>query len=297
MSLNRVTQNMVTQRSLQGLQISASRLADVQEQLTSRKLVNRPSDSPTTTTTSMRLRSDLADVSQFVRNASDGQGWLDQTDTSLQTVLAETRRAHNLVINARNASVTSVSSREALAIEIDQLRESLIAQSNTTYMGRPVFGGVTAGGLAYDANGTYVGSTAGTVTRTVAEGVTVRVDTDARAVFGPDGDNLFDTLDAAAIAIRAGDDAGLATALDKLAGSMETIGAALADVGGRTNRVESAMSKAQDRELTVAGQLSQIEDVDIARASMDLALQEVGYQAALSATARVIQPSLVDFLR
>ena len=43
--------------------------------------------------------------------------------------------------------------------------------------------------------------------------------------------------------------------------------------------------------------LSEVENVDIAKAIVDLQLQEVAYQAALGATARVIQPSLLDFLR
>ncbi|MFC6154142.1 flagellar hook-associated protein FlgL [Nocardioides yefusunii] len=297
MSINRVTQNMVTQRSLQGLQSSAARLAATQEQLTTGKLVNRPSDSPTSTTTSMRLRSNRADAEQFVRNASDGRGWLGQLDTTLQTSLNETRRARELVLQARSGAVTSVSSREALAVEVDQLRESLISLANTTYLGRPVFGGVTAGGVAFDADGTYVGTTTGEVTRTVAEGVTVRVDMDATAVYGPAGANLFADLEAASIAIRTGDDAGLATALDSLAAGMERLTAGLAEVGGRTNRVESSLDKARDRELSLRNQLSELEEVDIARVSMDLALGEVTYQAALSATARVIQPSLLDYLR
>ena len=41
----------------------------------------------------------------------------------------------------------------------------------------------------------------------------------------------------------------------------------------------------------------EIENVDLAEATIQLKMQEVGYQAALGATSRVIQPSLLDFLR
>ena len=40
-----------------------------------------------------------------------------------------------------------------------------------------------------------------------------------------------------------------------------------------------------------------MENVDVAQAIVDLQMQEVAYQAALGATARVIQPTLLDFLR
>jgi flagellar hook-associated protein 3 FlgL len=43
-------------------------------------------------------------------------------------------------------------------------------------------------------------------------------------------------------------------------------------------------------------QRSGIEDVDMAEVLMDLQLQQVAYQAALNVTAKVLQPSLMDFL-
>jgi len=54
---------------------------------------------------------------------------------------------------------------------------------------------------------------------------------------------------------------------------------------------------AQDRLLSVTTQLSDIEDIDLPKTIMDMQLQQTSYQAALAATAKVIQPSLIDFLR
>jgi flagellar hook-associated protein 3 FlgL len=54
---------------------------------------------------------------------------------------------------------------------------------------------------------------------------------------------------------------------------------------------------AQDHLLSVTSQLSDIEDVDLPKAIMELQIQQTSYQAALAATAKVIQPSLIDFLR
>lgn len=297
MSVTRVTQTMMSQRSLQGMQLSLSNLARTQEQLSSGRILNRPSDSPTDTTAAMRLRSSLADARQHVRSAEDGKGWLNQADTTLQSMLNETRRARELVLQGANGGVMSASAREALAIEVDQLRESLISQANTTYLERPVFGGVTGGDVAYDPDGNYVGTTAGQVTRTVADGVTIRVDLDAAAVFGPHGANLFDDLAAAADALRTGDPAGISASLDKLHLGMERLTNGLAEVGGRTQRLEAALQRAKDGELSLTSSLTEIENVDLPKAMVELQLQEVAYQAALGATARVLQPSLLDFLR
>jgi flagellar hook-associated protein 3 FlgL len=70
-----------------------------------------------------------------------------------------------------------------------------------------------------------------------------------------------------------------------------------ADVGSRTTRIEQARTAATDAQLRLTTSLSEVENTDLPKATVDLKLQEVAYQAALGATARVMQPSLLDFLR
>lgn len=296
MSITRVTQNMMTQRSLAGLQGGLSRVADLQEQVSSGKRLTRPSDSPADTVSAMRLRSSIAEVAQHRRNAEDGQGWLSRVDQTLQSAIDQTRKARELGLQGANTGAGSATSREALAVEIEQLRDSVLTLANAQHLGRPVFGGVTAGSVAYDARGSFVG-VRGEVSRTVGEGVKVRVDLDAEAAFGPEGRNLFDNLSAMAAAVRAGDTAAVRGGLDAVAGDLDRLGVALADVGSRATRVDRAMQSAVDRELELTGSLARVENVDLPVALMELQMQESAYQAALAATSRVMQPSLLDFMR
>ena len=46
MTLNRVTQNMMSHRALDGLQAGLGRLSHIQEQLSTGRIINRPSDDP-----------------------------------------------------------------------------------------------------------------------------------------------------------------------------------------------------------------------------------------------------------
>lgn len=293
--ITRVTQNMMSQRSLDGLQLGLGRVARIQEQLSTGRVLNRPSDSPTDTTSAMRIRSTLAATKQYARNGLDGQGWLNQIDTTLQSAVHQTTRARELGMQGMNGAA-SPAAREALASEVEQLRDSLISLGNTRYLERPVFGGITAGDVAYDPDGTYVG-TPGAVNRTIAEGVKVRVDLDAEEAFGPHGDNVFDHLSAMANALRAGDSAALQSSLTAVGADLERFTSGLAQVGSRTNRIDTAVQRTMDDELDLTSSLSEIENVDLPRAMVDLQLQQVAYQAALAATSRVIQPSLIDFLR
>ncbi|GCD89526.1 flagellar hook-associated protein FlgL [Nocardioides sp. LS1] len=295
MTVTRVTQTMLSRRALDGLQAGLGRVSRVQEQLSTGRIINRPSDDPTGATAAMRLRSSVADQQQYARNANDGAGWLDHIDTTLGSMTSQVRRARELAIGGINGAVGGPS-REAMATEVDQLRAGLIGDANATYLGRPVFGGITSGAAAYDATGAYIGKP-GEVVRTVADGVKVRVDQDGPSAFGIDGDSVFDHLATLSTALRAGDQAGIATAIDVLDKDGTRITNARTDVGTRAARIEQAHALAGDAELSLTSALSEIENTDLPKATVDLQLQQVAYQAALAATAKVIQPSLMEFLR
>ncbi len=296
MTISRITQNMMMSRSYDSLQTALNRLAKNQEQLSTGRILNRPSDSPTDTTSAMRIRASIADQKQYTRNAEDGIGWLGEIDSSLMSVADQVRRAKELALAGANSSNSSAQAREAFAVEVDQIRDSLIESANATYLGRPVFGGLVDGAKAYDSTGAFVG-VPGDVSRTVGKGVKVPVNVNGPEVFGPEGANIFDDLAELSAALRSGDDAAIQGKLGALDTALSRVTSTLGDVGARYNRLERASQAADDLALSLSSSLSEVENVDLARATMDLKLNEVAYQAGLAATARLVQPSLSDFLR
>ena len=296
MVVARMTQKMMSQQALAGMQMGLDRLAKVQEQLATGRVINRPSDDPTGATSAMRIRTSVAEQRQFSRNAGDALAWLNQVDATLSSITGQVRRAREVALQGANDGSMGPQAREALATEIDQLREGLVATANATYLGRPVLGGITAGNEAYAADGSWVG-VSGSVMRTIADGVRIRVDVEGPTALGPDGDSVFDHLEALAVALRAGDTATVSATIDDLAADGARITDTQSAVGARTVRVEQAQKAAVDADLSLRSSLSEIENTDLAKATVDLKLQEVAYQAALAATARVMQPSLLDFLR
>src|SRR5262245_53927033 len=154
----RVTQNSIANRSLNGLQGNLNRLSKLQEQLSSGRQISRPSDSPAGTVTALGVRSDIRATQQFERNADNGLGWLTAAGTALTSGLEQVRRVRELTLSGMSSGTGgSVESREALAAEVDNIRESLLGIANTRYGDRPVFGGTTSGGSAYAADASYVG--------------------------------------------------------------------------------------------------------------------------------------------
>ncbi len=296
MSTLRLTQNMLVDRSVNRLQLGLSNLASVQERLSTGRRLNRPSDSPTDTTSAMRLRSSLKAVEQQSRNAQDGLGRLGLVDQTLSTVSENIRRAREIALQGANTGGLDQNARNALATELDHIRAHLLGQANTTYLTRPVFGGVTAGSQAYDATGTFTG-TPGAIPRRVGDDVRVDVSVDGRSVFGDGTTSVFAEIEDLATALRSSDHAGVQTGLAELGARVSTVANAHAGVGAAYKRIEQAEATLLNRKLDLTGSLSEVENVDLAEATIDVHMQEVAYQAALAATSRVLQPSLLDFLR
>jgi flagellar hook-associated protein 3 FlgL len=82
--------------------------------------------------------------------------------------------------------------------------------------------------------------------------------------------------------------------------ALQVTGQNIADVnteGSRYHQIEIMQERNRANQLESQNQLSEVEGVDLPAALVDLQLQEVAYQAALDATAKALQPSLMDFLR
>jgi flagellar hook-associated protein 3 FlgL len=290
----RVTQRSISTTTSSNLQLNLSRMQRIQEQLSSGRQLNLPSDSPTGTVSALRLRADLRRSEQLVRNAGDGIGWLASADTALTQGISAITRVRELALRGRNGSMAP-EDRAAIATEVDGLRDHLLAIANTSYLGRPLFGGTTAAPSAYDAAGVYQGD-AGSIDRTVLEGVSVQVNLVGPEAFGTAPNDVFTVLADISTHLRTNPSAldGDIQALDARALDVKT---SLAKVGARYNQVEAMRDRTETAQLDAKNALAEVESVDLPKAITELNLQNVAYQAALAATARVIQPSLVDFLR
>jgi flagellin-like hook-associated protein FlgL len=292
----RITQRAVALTSLQGLNRNLDAVGRLQQQLTSGRLINAPSDSPTGTNKAMQTRAEQAAVAQQGRNISDAKGWLEQADSSLREMLDATRRVRDLTVQGLNTGAGSDTSRQALATEVASLRDGLLSLANTAVQGRPIFGGVTPGAKAYNSDGTWAGLAGPAVTRRLSEGETVRVDLTGPEAFGADGTNLFDVVGRITTNLTA-DPAALEADLTALDGAIQRMSTSVADIGSRAARVERAEQLNFDRTLGLRSRLAETENVDLPETIMRLQMQQVGYEAALAATAKAISPTLLDYLR
>ncbi len=290
----RVTPQILARRTTTNMQATLSSLQQIQAEVSSQKRIQKPSDDPVGMVASMRLRSDVDRTAQISRNIDDATAWLGTADNSLNSVVQQINKARDLAIQAQNGTLTQTE-RDSIANQIDDIRQNIIGLANTQYAGRSIFAG-TVSGPAYDSSGNYLGNSVA-VDRTVAPGTRVQVNVTGDDVFGPAGADLFTNLSTLSTQIRTGTSSTIDTAVTALDTRTTTVQARLADVGARTNRVDAMKTRNGDDALSLKANLSDVEDVDLPKALMDMQMQQVAYQAALQTTAKVIQPSLVDFLK
>ena len=310
MTSPRITDSGVRMRSLASMQRTLARTQTAQDQISSGKQLRRPSDSPTGTVSALQLRGEIWANQKYAANADDAVGRLGTVQDTLQGSMSLVSKVRELTLAAASAGGGSTpQANAARAAEIEQIKGTLIQYANVKYLDRPVFGGATPDSAAYDPSGAYAGEQNGEVLRSIGPNAKVRVDVRGPEVFGADKitdangvetDNpaqLFRVLDSLAKAMKEGDSASISSGLKNLDKASELLNSTLSEVGARYNRVTQMKQSADDRLMSVSSQLSDIEDVDLPKAIMELQVQQTSYQAALAATAKVIQPSLIDFLR
>ncbi len=90
---------------------------------------------------------------------------------------------------------------------------------------------------------------------------------------------------------------GISKALSRIERQADNVNAIRAEIGVKTNRIELTTNRITDDTLNLKDLMSKNEDADIAEVIMNLKMEEYVYQASLSGGAKIIQPTLVDFIR
>lgn len=291
--ITRVTSQMMTQTALRNLQGGLNDLARLQAQATSQRAFAAPSDDPIAATATLDVHAAQRRTAQYARNIDDGLAWVTTVDNALAASTSLLGRVRDLTVQGANSGALDATAREAIAVELEGIRAEMLAQANTTLLGRSVFAG-TSTGAAFSADYSFNGVPGAEVNRRLSEGQTVRVDADGAEVFGSGADSVFALVDAIVADLRAGVNVGSRLAeIDARATAMLGVHGA---VGARQTQIERAKEAILDSTVSLEARRAAVEDVDTVEVLVKLRAQELVYQSALAVTGRVLQPQLMDFL-
>ena len=184
------------------------------------------------------------------------------------------------IINGAASSAVSLSSATTIAEVIDLINA---AASGT----------VTA---SIDSAGTSL-QVVSNNSSTIAVVNNVGTDTTAEELGIGGGRNVINTLFKLKQAMEYDDTFAILGSLANLDSGLETINESRAIYGAVARRIMSTEATHQQNIVNQKDQISNIEGADLVEAASEFAAMEAALQASLSSTARIIQPSLLDFLR
>lgn len=280
---------MLSNNMLRNLSNSYSRMDKLQDQISTQKKFTKPSDDPVAAMMGMNYRTDLNRIQQFTRNIGEVRNWVDSTDDALDKGVLALQRIRELTVQASNGTLEG-DQRKAVAEEVKQLKEHLQNLGDTQVGGKYIFNGNQT-----NVKPSESGFQSGTIELEVFSGIKIPVNTEGKALFG---DMLSDEGDIQKLitALETNDPA-VGDMLDTVDKNIDNFLSARALIGAKQNRVELMEDRLSQQEVFSTRILSDNEDIDMEKAIIELTTQESIHRAALSVGARIIQPSLTDFLR
>lgn len=324
----RITNNMMISKLMLNLNRNMLRMDKTMLQASTGKKYHLPSDNPVAITKSMKIKTDLSQMEQYKKNVDDVVSFLETTELAIKGMGDALSKIRELTVQASNGVLT-VEERVKIQEEMAELKNQIVTLGNTTYAGQYIFSGKSSDKplLEYDsANQTYkynVDLVDKYVPTEMDDKILFEVGINDRIAINTLGFELFDLAvpdptdpDDKNRSCSAGDSVGLIDFIseiegylqadddEKLTGALEKIDqfinvnlTARAQVGAKVNRMELVQNRIADDKINFTNLQSEIEDADLAEVYMNLLTEENVYRSSLSIGARIIQPSLLDFLR
>ncbi len=138
----RVTNTMISNSARSHISGAKNKLLKYEEQYTSQKKIQRPSDDPTVAVRSLKLRTTYSQLTQYVeKNVKDAMDWMDATETAMENIGSLITNMKGYFNQGANDSYES-GDRNSILSALKQYDRSIFEdEANSDYAGRYVFTG------------------------------------------------------------------------------------------------------------------------------------------------------------
>jgi flagellar hook-associated protein 3 FlgL len=331
----RVTQNTSYEAVREGVQRSKGRLEKLQMQASTLRKMNTPSDNPSGVQKVMEIRTDKVNNEQYQNNAKLAETFLANSDHALTDLAEVAVRAKEIALGQASGASSNQDTRLGVAEEVSQLFQRAVAVANTRIGDRYLFGGFKTDRMPIDQDGNYQGDQ-GQMMIEVAKDVFISMNVpgvevfntqpkssqDGKKVYGPDlttsnrapagaqggasGEeappalenvNLFDELQNLRIGLLTGDMDGIRDTLERLDDIHSKLVSVRSKIGSRISGIQGTVQAMERHNLTASDLTSHLEDADMAKVMSDIAKEETVYRSVLGSSQKLLQPTLMDFIK
>jgi flagellar hook-associated protein 3 FlgL len=291
----RVTQSMLYANANSSLARDLTALQSATEKVSSGKQLNKPSDNPADVRSSVGMNDTLSQLNQYLRNIDNATSKVGAMDTALSSAGDLIQRANELAIQGANGTLDA-GQRQAIAAEVSQLTEAMASDASAKVGDEYIFSGFRVDRAPFQVTGpgqvgAYQGDQGVMIAR-VGQASTMQINLSGDAVFQP----ALTALTQLQTDLNSGQPVQQTT-IAQISAALQNLLQARATVGARANRLDDAKTSQGALVTSNTALLSQLEDADMPSAITEMMKRQTTYQATLAVTAKVMQTSLIDYLR
>ena len=150
----RITNNMLINNMVNYMSMNLKSMSKYQAMASSGKLIQKASEDPVVAARSLKLKTDVAVVEQYRKNADSAVAWMTTTETAIKNVSDVLQKIRTLAVQASTDTLSS-EDRQAIASQVKQLKDEIVNLANSTYSGRHIFSGYKSDTPLLDENGFF----------------------------------------------------------------------------------------------------------------------------------------------
>jgi len=137
----RITNKMMTNNMMSNINRNKVSLTTLEQQYSTGKKIQRPSDDPIITVRALKLRTNLAEIEQYhEKNIPDAMSWMDITESALKTVNEVLKQINTYCVQGSTDTLTAAD-RSSISQNLEQMKQQIYQEGNANYAGRYVFTG------------------------------------------------------------------------------------------------------------------------------------------------------------
>lgn len=288
-----------TQNLLATLQKTTQIQNDILQRFASGQRVNDLGKDPVAVAQLVLNRGDVKNADQFIRNISSIRSRLEAADGALNNAIIVMTRAISLGTQGANGTL-SQANRDAIAIEIDTLRDQLLALANTSFRGVYLFAGTAVdvqpfvldgaqpSGIRYDGN-------INVNNIEITDGQMLQVQVPGSQIFADAAADLFGALTDLSVALRT--DTNVAAAVDQIGVAFGHLNAERAFYGTTLASLNNSEAFLDREKIQLRQRENDLVADDFAASASEFTSAETARNAILAVGSRISQLSLFDFLR
>ncbi|CEN83547.1 MAG: hypothetical protein E7E58_15630 [Paeniclostridium sordellii] len=309
----RITNSSMITNHMFDTQQTLERMDTLNRQLDTSKQINRVSDDPHKAIKIMNLNNELKFTEKYNQNVEETVGWMNNTDSTLQEVGDLLGEIKTNILKVGNGTYNDEEIK-AIHAEMNEKIKELGECLNSSHGGRHMFSGTAVNEVPVvmeEKDGVVTLKVNSAVNdkdlkAELSDGITVDYNVSAKEIFEKDGKNYLDQINNLSKLMN-----DISNGKDVEANKKELLGKVKDDIDGlfnhtidtrttfgvRVNTAEKIKDFNDENILNMKAVLSSEQDVDHVKKFIELKSAELVYNASVQVGAKLIQPTVLDYLR